>query len=90
MRILAIGVAAVLGTAVSTVPASLGRAQRNQVGTLLTFDFSAESKKKEGLKAKLPKGKPAEGGNSSYVHRPPGNGGKAAPKWSDIELKRGR
>ena len=90
MRILAIGVAVVLGTAVSTVPVSLGRAQRNQVGTLLNFACSAESKKKEGLKAKLSKGKPAGGGNSSYVRRPPGNGGKAASKWSDIELKRGR
>ena len=90
MWILAIAVAVVLGTAVSTVPASLGRAQSNQARTLLNFDFFAGSKKKEGLKANLPKGKPAGGGNSSYVHRPPGNGGKAASKWSDIELKRGR
>jgi hypothetical protein len=90
MRILAIGVAVVLGTAVSMAPASLGRAQSNQVATLLTFDFSGEAKKKERPKATSPKGKHAEGGNSSYVHRPPGNRGKAAPKWSDIELKRGR
>ena len=79
MRILAITVAVVvLGTAVSAVPASLGGAQSNQVGTLLTFDFPGESKKKKGLKAKSPKGKPTEGGNSSYRR----------PKWSDIQLKR--
>ena len=61
MRILAIGVAVVLGTAVSTVPASLGRAQRNQVGTLLNFAFSAELKKKGGAEGQIVEGQARRG-----------------------------